>query len=253
MPAEVKNEKSEDLEFSGALWPAGVFALHPGDVDHEFSALKWTAPKAGDYALQASFKDIAKDGAATVDLRLVKETADGSVRALWQGGLNLNGYGKEIEVEKIDPALLSFEQGESLYAIVGVGDGSGYGDSVAVQMTLTASDGVEYDASRDFSWERNPNGVWSYGWLPADSEPQIDSFTLLASVNRLLAGPIGRISIWIARMGKYSCRYPSLQKGSAYRRDHQRASNSFSGLVASLPLRVWNWKRRQSWRLLRLF
>jgi hypothetical protein len=195
MPAAVKNEKSEDLEFSGALWPAGVFALHPGDVDHEFSALKWTAPKAGDYALQASFKDIAKDGAATVDLRLVKETADGSVRALWQGGLNLNGYGKEIEVEKIDPALLSFEQGESLYAIVGVGDGSGYGDSVAVQMTLTASDGVEYDASRDFSWERNPNGVWSYGWLPADSEPQIDSFTLFdVGQPQLLAGPIGRIS-----------------------------------------------------------
>ncbi|MBR0226278.1 MAG: hypothetical protein IJL92_09495 [Thermoguttaceae bacterium] len=106
---------------------------------------------------------------------------------------------EKLEAEPIeptlDPALFTFEKGESLAVVVGVGDGVGTGDSTAVALTLTGPDGAVYDVVRDFSWQQNPNGVWSYGWLPAGSAPQLDSFTLFdVGQKELELNPIGRVS-----------------------------------------------------------
>lgn len=292
MPGAVKNEKNEDFTFDGTTWPANTFVLHPGDVANEYSVLRWVAPESGAYQVDAAFRDIVIHGSATVDVHMIKESADGAKKELWNGWLNLNGSGKDVELstrgseesnlylisshtsileganvssmaffdvlrkqplkmvverlpnrgairirvelepgrhaedvmklnvlnrkknvvpishliameqlesepsgDRLDPALFTFEKGEALDVVVGIGDETGTGDSTAVDLTLVAPSGAVYDVNRDFSWEQNPNGVWSYGWLPAGTEPNLDAFTLYDVGQKTLAiEPIGRVS-----------------------------------------------------------
>ena len=98
MPGAVKNEKNEDFTFDGTTWPANTFVLHPGDVANEYSVLRWVAPESGAYQVDAAFRDIVIHGSATVDVHMIKESADGSKKELWNGWLNLNGSGKDVEL-----------------------------------------------------------------------------------------------------------------------------------------------------------
>ena len=101
----------------------------------------------------------------------------------------------EPKGNRLNPELFTFEEGEALDVVVGIGDDSGTGDSTAVELTLVAPSGTVYDVNRDFSWERNPNGVWRYGWLPAGPEPNLDEFALYDVGQKTLAlEPIGRVS-----------------------------------------------------------
>ena len=97
--------------------------------------------------------------------------------------------------DRLDSKLFTFEEGEALDVVVGIGDDSGTGDSTAVSLALVAPSGAVYDVNNDFSWERNPNGVWSYGWIPAGPEPNLDEFVLYDVGQKTLAlEPIGRVS-----------------------------------------------------------
>ena len=102
---------------------------------------------------------------------------------------------EQDDSERISADSLTFKQGESLALVVGVGDGKGTGDSTEVNFRLTAEDGAVYDVNNDFSWERNPNGTWSYGMAPAGEQPNLDAFTLFEVGQKTLAfEPIGRSS-----------------------------------------------------------
>ena len=58
----------------------------------------------------------------------------------------------------------------------GWGNGQYGGDTTAVAATLRAGTSVGYDAARDFSIEKNPCGVWSYGYLSPGQVPDASTF-----------------------------------------------------------------------------
>ena len=210
MPGVIKNATDATFDFDGTRWFKNTVFLHPGDVSHEYCVLKWTAPKAGSYDFFARFTDVVLHGVANVDLHLIKERKDGSRAELWTGYLNLNGWGKlialstsdalGIESDKsvmklLDKELFTFEEGESLCVAVGIGDGAGTGDTTAIDMKMIAPDGTVSDVTADYSHERNPNGVWSYGWLPSGPSPDLSAFTLFdLGQEKLAFEPIGRIA-----------------------------------------------------------
>ncbi|MBQ9873456.1 MAG: hypothetical protein IJM30_03240 [Thermoguttaceae bacterium] len=202
MPGVIKNETSESFFFDGTQWESKTLFLHPGDVDREYVALRWAAPKDCVCDLTARFNDVVVHGSATVDLRLVKETAEGRTE-LWNGRLNLEGAGKSAAIstqsekgaQLIDKSALEFKKGESLSLVVGIGDGDGHGDTTAVDFKITCDDGTVFDAREDFSSERNPSGAWSYGWLPSGESPNLDEFSLFDLGQKTLrVEPIGRFA-----------------------------------------------------------
>ena len=210
MPGIVKNQSGETFVFDGTRWFDNTVFLHPGDVSLEYCALKWTAPQDGAYDFFARFTDVVVDGVANVDIHLIKEELDGSRSELWTGYLNLNGWEKlialatsdqlGIESDKsvlklLDKELFTFRKGESLYVVVGIGDGTGTGDTTAIDMKMYAPDGTVSDVTADYSFERNPNGVWSYGWLPGGAKPDMDAFNLFdLGQEKLSFEPIGRFA-----------------------------------------------------------
>lgn len=210
MPGVIKNGTDETFRFDGTTWFKHTVFLHPGDVSHEYCVLKWTAPQSGSYDFFARFTDVLVDGVANVDLHLIKERLDGSSTELWSGYLNLNGAGGLIalatsdqlglESDKsvttlLEKELFTFQPGETLCVVVGIGDSAGTGDTTAIDMKMYAPDGSVSDVTEDYSFERNPNGVWSYGWLPRGPEPDMDEFKLFdLGQKTLVFEPIGRFA-----------------------------------------------------------
>lgn len=185
MPAAIKNEKSESFFFDGTNWTADTFFLHPGDSGGEYAALKWTAPADGNYLVEAKFTDVVADGCATVDLHVFNGTDK-----VWTGYLNLNGAGKENAWS----GRLPFQSHGELTLVVGIGDSQGYGDTTAVTLRITGDDGTVFDAKNDFASDKNPNGAWTYGFLPA-GEIHLASFTPFDLGQKQLAfEPIGRFA-----------------------------------------------------------
>ncbi len=192
MPAAIKNETDESFFFDGTQWTARTFFLHPGDVMNEYVALKWTAPKDGNYKIDAKFWDVVVHGVATVDIRAFKETQDAEPQELWTSYLNLNGVEKETRFTKDS---LFFRKGDSFDVVIGIGDDRGTGDTTAVDLKITDDAGKIYDVNSDFSFERNPNGVWSFGYLPAGSAPDLNAFKALEIGQKTLSfEPIGRFA-----------------------------------------------------------
>ncbi len=101
----------------------------------------------------------------------------------------------EDDVQRIDPEKTHFKRGDAFALVVGIGDGQGFGDTTKVDLRIIGEDGVVYDAGNEFSTERNPNGVWSYGRLPAGDAPNLANFKLFELGQKTLSfEPIGRFS-----------------------------------------------------------
>ena len=73
---------------------------------------------------------------------------------------------------------MSLAAGDTLDFVVGWGNGTHVCDSTGLEARITGPDGTGYDAARDFSFERNPAGTWSYGYLPPGAKPDTASFRL---------------------------------------------------------------------------
>ena len=186
MPAAIKNETGNDFTFDGTTWTAQTFFLHPGDSGGEYAVLKWTAPADGEYKIDARFTDVVKDGHATVDLHFIKGN-----ESLWDGFLNIEGAGKTNAWN----GSAAFKKGEELALAVGIGDGAGFGDTTAVDLKISAPDGTVYDVNRDYSSEKNPNGVWSYGLLAPGEKPVLSTFALFELGQKSLSfEPVGRFA-----------------------------------------------------------
>ena len=198
MPAAIKNETDQSFFFDGTEWSAQTFFLHPGDSANEYAALRWIAPANGVYKIDAKFTDVVKHGQATVDLHLfVTTNAEKKSDEIWSGFLNLEGALKEnaFAGERL------FQKGDALTLIVGIGDGAGTGDTTATELKITAPDGRIFDVSADFANDKNPNGAWTYGFLPS-GEIDLAAFAPLEIGQKTLAfEPIGRfanpgVSVW---------------------------------------------------------
>ena len=177
MPGIQRMYGNDDIFFDGTRWISDSLFMHPGDINHEYTVLQWTAPKSGTYVLDATFLDVVEHGHATVSLQMFHGINNGletSQHIIMNSFLNMNGKEKQEVFHKI----IELQENETISLIIGIGDGQGTGDTVAVDLNLTASDGTKYDAKNDFSFEQNPNGVWKYGFIPAMDIPNLDQFSL---------------------------------------------------------------------------
>ncbi|MBS1852535.1 MAG: glycoside hydrolase family 2 [Acidobacteria bacterium] len=161
------------------LWTTGQVALHPG-AHGEYSVVRWKAPADGEYAVNARFEGTAPH--TTTDLHVLHNASP-----LYESFLNLQGCGNEAACSR----TVQVRAGDTLDFIVGWGGsmdydnwmGSRWVDNTALDLTIRAATGKTYDLAADFSLARNPNGVWSYGYLPAGRKPDVSSFTTYAQPN----------------------------------------------------------------------
>ena len=86
--------------------------------------------------------------------------------------LILQGQGNESACEK----TVSAKTGDTVDFAVGWGNGQYGGDTTAIAATIRAAAGKTFDAAREFSIERNPQDVWSYGYLQPGQSPDASTF-----------------------------------------------------------------------------
>lgn len=165
-PNVSRNIGDKELFFDGTTWPAKQLSLHPG-VAGEYSAIRWTAPADGQYAINATFHSIVVHGVATTDVHLFHQG-----KSIFDSFVNLNGHGPKEEFAK----TLSIKKGETIDAVVGTGGDKPTGDTTALDMTIKSASGQTFDVAADYNTKQNPNGVWTYGFLPPGEKPDLATF-----------------------------------------------------------------------------
>jgi hypothetical protein len=163
-PNVTYNRTQRSIQALGVTWEPGRLALHPGPKG-EVAVLRWTAPAAGEVLVSATFSGIAQR--ATTDVHVLHQGT-----SLFDGLINLQGQGNEAAWEK----AVAVQAGETIDFAVGWGNGQYGGDTTAIAATIRAGTGMALDAAREFSIEKNPQGVWSYGWFAVGEAPGVASF-----------------------------------------------------------------------------
>jgi hypothetical protein len=158
------NTTKSTVRALGITWPAGHLAIHPGPKN-EMSAVRWTAPAAGEAAIDAKFVGLAER--ATTDVHVFHNK-----QPLFDGKINLDGVANEAGIAQRKVAVAA---GDTIDCVVGWGNGSHGGDTTGLTFVVKLGDQV-FDATRDFSLAENPNGVWSYGQLAPASAPDASTF-----------------------------------------------------------------------------
>ncbi|MBM3499955.1 MAG: glycoside hydrolase family 2, partial [Armatimonadetes bacterium] len=164
----------------GIDWAPGDLAFHPGR-NGEYAVVRFTAPAAGEYAVQARFWSIAQR--ATTDVHVL---AGG--QALFDGRINVGEGGPECSFA----GHVALKAGETLDFACGWGNGNYGADTTALAPVVTSAAGDRWDAAEQFAVQGNPNGVWSYGVLPPADAPDASAFQLFPSGEQL--GSIGALS-----------------------------------------------------------
>ena len=118
-------------------------AVHPGPRG-EYSVVRWTAPAADSYAVEAAFQGLAN---ATTDAHILHNG-----RPLFEARLNLQGHPNAAR----HAAQLKLARGDTLDFVVGWGNGSYGSDSTALNATIKAGAGKTFDVAADFSGAKNP-------------------------------------------------------------------------------------------------
>lgn len=166
VPNVTHNGTTADLSWDDTTWTPGQFALHPG-LSGEYAVVRWTCPEAGQYSMTARF-GTGSAKPTTTDIHLF---LNGS--PLFESFLNLGAQGRTANISRDFPG----QPGDTLDVVVGMGDDSPYSDTTLLALTLRSDAGKAYDVARDFSHARNPNGVWTYGWLAPSPRPDLARFT----------------------------------------------------------------------------
>ena len=161
------NPTKRTIEALGITWPAGHLALHPGP-ENQFSVVRWTAPAPGEVQVSAVFTGLAER--ATTDVHVLHNG-----RTLFKGVLNLNDSPNEAAFRK----TLSVAPGDTIDCVVGPGNKHYGADTTGLAFTVKLAEKT-YDATAEFSTDANPNGVWTYGQMPANSAPDASTFVLYA-------------------------------------------------------------------------
>ena len=165
VPNITQNRRTTPITFDGSTWPAGDFALHPG-LSGEYSIVRWIAPSASEYSLSATFTGLAAKP-TTSDIHIFHNG-----KPIFEDFINLNGKGNRASCAR----NLSLKEGDQIDVVVGQGEGNPYSDTTALAMVIKSSQGATYDVAADFSLERNPIGVWTYGYLKPGAQPDTATF-----------------------------------------------------------------------------
>ena len=157
------NATDKTVKALGITWPSKHLALHPGPKN-EYSAVRWTAPAAGQIAIEAKFVGLADK--ATTDVHVLHNG-----HALFDAVLNLNESGNEAQFSK----TITVAPGDRIDCVVGSGNGSYGGDTTGLALTIKTADKT-FDAAAEFDTAANPNGNWSYGRMTPAATPDAASF-----------------------------------------------------------------------------
>ena len=169
VPSATRNGSAVAVSHEDTTWAPGQFALHPG-INGEYAVVRWTAPTAGGCDVSAKVTGLAAKP-TTVDLHLFLNGT-----ALFEDFLNLRGRGNTAEFA----SSLELRAGDRIDAVVGMGDDGPFSDTTALSLVIKPSQGAVADVAADFNHRKNPNGVWSYGYLAPGPKPNLSTFALFA-------------------------------------------------------------------------
>ena len=162
VPFVARNNSGADINHDGTVFPAGALALHIG-MSGEPAVLRFVAPADGEYRVSARFKGIAgppAGGPATTGAGYV--VAHG--QTLFSDKINCDGRPNETSYE----GPVTLKKGEVIDTISGSGDATFNSDTTRVDLSIVDPSGVSHDATKDWALtNKNPNGVWTYGYMPA--------------------------------------------------------------------------------------
>ncbi len=177
------NGLKEPVGIADSTWAPGQFSLHPG-LKGQFSAVYFTAPAAGEYAVSAVFAGLCRKP-TTTDIHLYRNDAP-----LLDSFINLHGMPNTAKFAR----TLTLGKGDRIGVFVGIGGDSPYSDTTALDLKIKSPEGKVYDVAADFSTRSNPNGPWSYGWLAPGPKPDPATFALYTASVDQPAKPVGSIS-----------------------------------------------------------
>jgi len=162
VPFVCRNNSGADINHDGTIFPANAVALHVG-AGGEPAVLRFVAPASGDYQVSARFKGIAgppAGGPVTTGAGYVVALG----KTVFSDKINCDGRPNECAYE----GRLTLKQGEVIDAVSGTGNATFNSDTTLLDLKIIGPDGVSHDATKDWSiTNRNPNGVWVYGYMPA--------------------------------------------------------------------------------------
>jgi hypothetical protein len=176
----VKNASQRTIKALGITWVPGQLSFHPGRQG-EYAAVRWTAPGDDKVEVDSNFFSIAERATTDVHVRH-------NGKPLFDDFVNVNNKGPKTQFR----ASLAVKAGDSLDFILGYGNGDYGADTTALALILKTASGRIYDAARDFSVKKNPNGAWSYGQLPPGAKPDTRQWKLLPQAKTFQA--IGSLS-----------------------------------------------------------
>lgn len=159
-PCVFYNPSDRPVDLHGIHWAPRSVAFHPGPKG-EYSDIRYAAPVAGDYRIQAAFTGI--DEKTTTDVHVLA-----SGKSLFDSFILLEGHGRNESFS----GTVHLAAGESINFVVGYGNGEYYYDSTGLNASVTGPDGVVHDAATEYG-KKN----WSYGYLPAAKQPDSASFS----------------------------------------------------------------------------
>jgi hypothetical protein len=159
------------ISFSDTRYLPHTLSLHPGWC-RQGSVIRFTARLDGEYKIKARFDAFALKP-STTDVNIF---ANG--KEIFGDFINLEGRGSSAVFE----GIVDIKSGENIDFIVGAGTDTQYSDTTGIEVQIIAPDGEVCDAVKDFAWDSNPNGVWSYGFTPANDSYNCSRFTLYNSM-----------------------------------------------------------------------
>ena len=165
-PCVSYNPTSETKRFANVRWEPGRLAFHPGPKG-EYSVVRWTAPAAGEFSLDAAF--FAIDADTTTSVHVLHNG-----RSVFQKAIRIDGAGERATCNK----SLALAKGDTLDFVVGWGNGAYVCDSTGLEVQLTDSTGKTFNPAPEFSPEQNPANCWSYGHLKPGDSPNASTFQL---------------------------------------------------------------------------
>ncbi len=168
IPCVAFNSNDRMVEGLSAQWQPGQAALHPAEGSNGSkigSAIRWTAPADGEYAVAARFQGISDRTAADVSI-LHNKTS------IFREGIGSDA--DEITFER----TIQLRRRETLDFVVGAGGIDGIGGFTGLDLEIRSADGKVYNLADDFQVSNNPAGCWSYGFIPYGDEPDSSTFTL---------------------------------------------------------------------------
>jgi hypothetical protein len=178
-PCVTMNPTDRTIRGLGIAWEPGRLAFHPGRGG-EYAVVRWTAPEAGKADVACEFASIAEN--ATTDIHVLHNG-----KPLFEAGIHVAGGGPKASYR----GGVQVARGDTLDCVCGYGNGHYGADTTGLTMVVRQGQ-KSYDAARQFSCQRNPDGAWSFGMLPPSPKPKADAFVLFRGGGRLQA--IGGLS-----------------------------------------------------------